>query len=292
MNNTSASLTNTGSQQQYANNINSELNNNYNTLKTNYGVSGYTLASNLSKFGYSAFNYIPNANLNGQMLNVFMDQQLADTASSFSSANLSFNNITSYIYQLDNYFNLANVKINGSDGEVVPFTGFIGLQTYLNHSTLTNLQLGTYLFSNANYSINGYGMLANYYGGLGIQPSNDNLKDQPAGSLMSAILNADSLANLIEISQQLQNISTTIPQFSKQYYEDESSQYGVNLNYAKAVYKSISSIPSYQNYFKNFSGYVTGYTSAPTAPSFNNINDFYDVITGGNDLQYNNLYNS
>lgn len=291
-NTTSSTLSNTGSSQQYANNLNSTLNNNYNKLKTNYGVSGYTLPSNLSSFGYSAFNFIPNANLNGQMLNVFMDQQLANTASSYSLANLSFNNITSYIYQLNNYFNLANVKINGTSGEVVPFTGFIGLQTYLNHSALTNLQLANYLFNNANYSINGYGLLANYYGGIGLEPTSNNLTKEPAGSLMSAILNADSLANLINISQQLQNISTTIPQFSKQYYENESSQEGVNLNYAKAIYKSITSIPSYQNYFKNFSGFVTGFASAPTAPSFNNLNDFYDVITGGNDLTYNNLYNS
>lgn len=282
--NSYSSLTNTGSSWQYADQLNSVVNPNYNTTSSNYGTAGYTSYGNISQFGYSPFNYIPNANLNGDMLSEFMDQQIAATTTNFGTANYAFNNISSYLTNPATYFDLANVNVNGS---LDPFTGFIGLQTSNSHTTLTNLQLNTYLFGSANYSINSYGLLANYYNGLGTTTNPEE------GTLMYAIMHAGSLAQLISLSSTLQSVNSTIPQFSKQYYSGNvNTQSEVDANYAKAVYKAMVAIPGEQDFFKNFSGYVTGLTNTPSATNFNNVSDMYNVLTGGTNLAYNNLQTS
>ncbi|MBO6103987.1 hypothetical protein J6W32_05075 [bacterium] len=218
------------------------------------------------------------------MLSEFMDQQIAATTTNFGTANYAFNNISSYLTSPSTYFDLANVNVNGS---LDPFTGFLGLQTTNSHSTLTTLQLNTYLFGSANYAINSYGLLANYYNGLGTTTN-----PQP-GTLMYAIMHAGSLAQLISLSSTLQSVNSTIPQFSKQYYSgNANTQSEVDANYAAAVYKAIKAIPGEANYFKNFEGYVTGLTNTPSSTNFNNVNDLYNVLTGGTNLQYNNLQTS
>ncbi len=282
-------LANTGQIQQYADSLNSAINQSYNTKKVNFGVTGYTNINNVFDYGYGPFNYIPNANLDGDMINQFIDQNIAATATGNSASNQAYNNISTYNFNASSYFNLANININGTEE---PFTGFIGLQTQLSHSQLTNLQLNSYLFSDAQYSINGAGLLANYYQ-LGNNPGTN--QPQPSGpSLMSSILNASSLSELITISSQLQNVSSNFPGFSNQYIGNNKTQTEINKSYAEAVYKAISSIPNYQSFFHNFSGYVTGFQNTPSSGEnyFKNIADLYSVLSGGKELKYNNLYSS
>lgn len=292
-----ASLSNTGSSAQYVNALNSYSNSsNYNTLNSNYGTSGYSYGtSSINELGYSPFNYIPNANLDGNMLSEFMDENLAKNTGSF---NLAFNNISTYNSSLANYFNMANVDIgvlqsNKITEVSVPFTGFLGLQTSSDDTALSDLGLATYLFSDANDTIDGDGLLASY-SSLGNDPTTDNTaSSQPSGSLMQAILSATSTGTLTSIGETLNGINSSIPQFSTANTQNNQTIQAIDQSYAETVYNAMTKkVQDYQRYFENFDGYVSNITYTASNSDFASLSDMYDLISGGTGLEYNNLYNT